>query len=109
MAKKTKETKIDVAIEFPPVCPSFDLPTRGQLLDVKIGDSVKLIFGIYSDTDEDIPAGERMWLTVIEKHKPDRWRGLLESQPLLIGDMNPGEEFEFHPLQIIDITKKEKC
>lgn len=78
-------------IERPPLSPTFELPTREQLLRINPRNAVKLLFGT-----------ERMWVRVTECADNHLWRGTLVNQPL-----SPEGEFgmrvEFHPLDVIAV------
>lgn len=78
----------------PPLEGTFWLPSRDELLGLKPGDLVKLIF-----TDGSIP--ERMWVELIDCSSTDQWVGSLDNQPFGIEDFNPGDFVSFHPLDII--------
>ena len=87
-----------VTIERPPIVETFDLPTRGELLAVKPGDYVKLIF--------DLPNGvERMWVKVTNTNidYTNQWEGTLANSPFG-GGMEFGDTILFHPLDAIDVT-----
>jgi len=80
----------------PPLAKTFDLPSREDLLKVKKGKHVKLIF-----TD---PYGtERMWVKVMENKEVDEWKGVLDNQPFTM-HMKLGQKVVFHPLDVIDIS-----
>jgi len=83
-----------VKITRPPVCDTFDLPKRNELLALKNGDFVKLIFG-----------KERMWVELIDCSSSDNWTGTLSNNSVL-SDIKYGELIEFHPLDVIGWSRK---
>jgi len=83
----------------PPILKSFELPTRDEILGVKLGWCVKLIFqGIGGST-------ERMWVQVSKKDDNDgrEWIGTLDNQPLGIDGLVYRDKVVFHPGDVIDI------
>lgn len=90
-----------VNIVVPPVLSTFDLPPRENLLRVKPGDVVKLMFG-----QKGRPM-ERMWVKVTSVMDGQDWTGILFNTPLNI-ELKHGMALEFHPLTVIDIMTKEQ-
>lgn len=89
-------------IERPPLHKNFFLPSREELLKLKKGSSVKLIFSAGDDV-------ERMWVTLIYNSDMDRWEGILDNQPVtdgLIKELVIGQKVIFHPLDIIQIYRE---
>ena len=77
---------------------TFLIPKRTTRENVKVGFLVKLIF-----TSEDPPAGERMWVRVDGRRGPV-YRGILQSKPVTMKDLIPGEEVRFGPEHICDVS-----
>lgn len=80
-------------ISRPPLCKMFELPSRKDLLNVKKGDFVKLIFSYE----------ERMWVKVT-KQTMDEWEGTLANEPYSLKNVKFGQKIKFHPLDVIDIN-----
>ncbi len=85
----------DVFVVLPPLASTFALPTREQLLALKAGDGVKLIF---QDREG---AAERMWVKLTELRDATQWHGVLDNDPVLL-HLRAGEAVRFHPLAVID-------
>jgi hypothetical protein len=89
-------------IDRPPLANTFHLPTREELMKLKVGDIVKLIFRG--------PEVERMWVIITEQQDSAEWTGVLDNDPF---DENfrellkSGDKIVFHPLDIIDIHDSE--
>ena len=82
----------------PPIVESFDLPTRHDLLQLKVGDSAKLIFQVNDDSPE------RMWVKLTECSDPVEWRGVIDNdatQQATAIAIPANREVVFHPLDII--------
>lgn len=93
--KKPKYT-----IERPPLSPTFDLPTREEILKLTKGRTVKLSF--FSPQGD----GERMWVTITECFETNKWQGELDNDPFIV-EAKRGDIVQFHPLDIIDIYPDE--
>ncbi len=79
----------------PPLCRTFTLPSHEDLLAVRCGDIVKLVF--------EGPMPERMWVCVTEQRSPREWFGILDNEPLVIDAIQYSARIRFHPLDVIDI------
>jgi hypothetical protein len=88
----------EYTIAFPPVLDSFDLPSREQLLSLRNGDLVKLVF------HADGCISERIWVQICDKLSGWEWVGVIDNYPLSI-PVTYGEFVRFHPLCVIDITR----
>ena len=77
----------------PPLHENFALPTREDLLKVKTGDNVKLLF--------DGDPVERMWVKVTSCDDDDVWSGTLDNKPLEESKGKVGDPVSFHPLDVI--------
>ena len=89
-------------IARPPLAETYDLPDRRDLLTLKAGDTVKLIFR----TEE---GGERMWIQLSKTDDIDEWYGTLDNAPMDIADLGLGDQVgPFHPLDIIAIYRTDK-
>jgi len=80
-------------IERPPLIDTFELPSREELLDVNVGDWVKLLF-----SDDGV---ERMWVKVTNLGER-QWVGTLDNIPLFV-DYKLGDVIKFHPLDVIAV------
>ena len=72
---------------------TFEIPTREEIRELKIGDFVKLIFN-----DE-----ERMWVEIMSK-RVNTWIGRLDNKSICT-DLKLNAEIEFETKNICDITK----
>jgi len=84
----------------PRLHPDFELPQKAELLKIRQGDSVKLMFQAGNDTVE------RMWVTVTDCSDDDQWTGAVDSEAIQehTADILPvGKRVTFHPLDIIAI------
>lgn len=82
-------------IARPPLARGFHLPRREDLLSLRPGDYVKLVF-------TDGSKRERMWVKLIDCSFTDAWEGSLANQPVHIEGLNFGDTGLFHPLDVID-------
>jgi len=73
---------------------TFEIPTREEIRELKMGDFVKLIFN-----DE-----ERMWVEIMGK-RLTTWIGRLDSQPLC-APLEKNTEIEFETRHICSIMKE---
>lgn len=76
---------------------TFYIPTQEERMNVKVGDSVKIIL-------EDLENGERVWVSIISKDN-DKFEGELVSHPTLF-PIQYGERISFGEENIIDIRTK---
>lgn len=84
----------------PPLHTRFELPTREDLLKVRPGDIVKLVFQVGDETPE------RMWVQVLSTDDMHAWTGKTDNEPFgktLATTLPCGKEITFHPLDIINI------
>lgn len=91
----------DVDVVIPPVVATFELPSRDELLSVRPGDDVKVMFA---------QAGrpiERMWVKVTSVMDGDEWTGMLDNEPVCV-DLECGMALSFHPLAVIGIQPNER-
>jgi hypothetical protein len=82
----------------PRLHPNFELPSRKELLKLKPGDSVKLMFKVGTD---DV---ERMWILLTDTSTDDLWKGTIDNdatQELTARTLPVEFEVSFHPLDII--------
>ena len=85
----------------PPLHKNFLLPTRDDLLGLKAGSSVKIIFSAGEEV-------ERMWVTLTDNSDTDKWEGELDNEPTLEGmraELKVADKVTFHPFDIIQIYK----
>jgi hypothetical protein len=86
---------------------TFFLPSEKERKSQKIGASVRLHFLLKNPSEND-PTAERMWVKVTQECgflKP--YKGILESPPVLIDDLKPGDQVTFKPCHIAQtIIKK---
>jgi hypothetical protein len=88
----------------PPLGTGFYLPSRVDLLNVKPGDDVKLLFQAGKD------APERMWVKVEECGDSDKWVGRLDNDPAqeyMASVLKFNDSISFHPLDVINIETDE--
>jgi len=83
---------------------TFYLPSSDVIAMLQPGDEVKLIFRCeeYDEGEEDV-AIERMWVRITEIDG-DEFTGKLDNQPLVIPDLQQGDEIEFASYHIIDTS-----
>ena len=96
---KGKKKHAEVFVERPPTCESFELPTREEILNLRVWDTVQLIF------EEKGKVGERMWVKITDQWQPDMWVGILRDRPVSV-DMRYGQRVFFHPFDIINIAPR---
>ena len=89
-----------IKIKRPPLIKTFQLPTQNELLKVKKGNFVKIMFSKGKET-------ERMWVKLEEKTDTDKWKGTLSNAPFII-ELKHGDKITFHPLDVIDIDNNTK-
>ena len=88
----------DYTIIRPRLYADFELPTRRELLKLKPGDSVKLMFKVGNENIE------RMWVTLADTSRDDTWIGSIDNdatQPLTANILPADKAVSFHPLDII--------
>jgi hypothetical protein len=91
-----EEKKRSVRIKRPPLFETFDVPTREELLAVKVGDFVKVIF-------ESLRGGcERMWVKLTKCDPGELWEGTLANDPVIV-PLKHGDVVSFHPYDSISI------
>jgi uncharacterized protein YegJ (DUF2314 family) len=85
----------------------FFIPSGEERKSQRVGDSVRLHFRL-KNPSADEPRAERMWVTITQEQgflKP--YKGLLESSPVCIEDLEQGAEVTFKPCHIAQtIIKK---
>ena len=86
-------------IRRPPCVETFAVPDRDELLALKTGDHVKLIF----ESDD---GAERMWVVLKRKLSNEEWEGDLDNNPMGI-DLKIGATVKFHPFDVIRTMPKE--
>ena len=79
---------------------TFWKPSDELVTLLKPGDSVKLIFELTAP-GEDEPAGERMWVEIIERNETG-FLGRLDNHPRYISDLPLGSVIAFEAMHIID-------
>jgi len=97
--KKVRKKHPEVYVERPPACESFDLPSREEILNLRLFDVVQLIF------EEEGCIGERMWVKIIDQWQPDMWVGILRDRPMNL-NIRYGQRVFFHPFDIINIAPR---
>jgi hypothetical protein len=84
----------EVVILLPPMVETFELPSREELLALRPGAQIKLLF---AHPDSMV---ERMWVALVDRSGMDVWVGQLNNEPFgLPARLN--DRVEFHPLAII--------
>lgn len=94
------QSDLGYTIERPPLSPKFQLPTREELLQLKVGDLVKVMF---RHPESGV---ERMWVIVTEQQDIAEWAGVLDNDPIeeeMAKVLKPGSIVKFHPLDIVDV------
>jgi hypothetical protein len=89
---------IKYSILRPPIAENFYLPTRDNLLSLKKGDIVKLIFSVGDEPTE------RMWVILEDCSNDMVWNGVVDNvanSPLVHEILPVGAKVLFHPLDII--------
>ncbi len=89
----------------PPLAKTFELPTKNELLKLKPGDSVKLIFSVGGEDNE------RMWVILKDCSQTDEWRASIDNDAIGKETRNVlpvGKEISFHPLDIIQLSDKKR-
>ena len=87
-------------IHRPPIRDTFELPTKEELLNIKSGDFVKLIFA-----SDEVVETERIWVKVIKLEETYGY-GELDNEPIVITSLSQGDIVKFHLGDVIDIIKK---
>jgi hypothetical protein len=94
---------VKYTIERPPLSPDFQLPTREELLNLKVGDLVKIMFR------HPVSGVERMWVIIKKQQDIAEWTGVLDNNPLeeeMSKVLKSGDKVVFHPLDVIQIYDK---
>ena len=79
---------------------TFEAPSIGELLNLQVGDFVKLSFN----------DRERMWVKIT--HVGDElndYKGELSNDPFIIRDLHLGDRVPFKMENVYNIMKKESC
>jgi len=97
MIKNKKEKSFCIC--RPPILKTFELPSRENLLNIKIGNYVKLIFGLNEKSEK-----ERMWVEVTDI-KGTYGYGKLANTPIFITTLSYGDRIKFHLGDVIAIKK----
>ena len=87
-------------IKRPPLSENFFLPSKEKLLELKVGDIVKIMFQV-----EDAPV-ERMWVKITKQQDISEWTGKLDNDPngeKMKTVLKSGDKIIFSPLDIIQI------
>lgn len=79
---------------------TFFLPSENEVLALRAGDLVKLVFQSVPPSRE--YAAERMWVAITSV-EGDRLRGKLDNQPLDMPQLRPGREIVFRRGDVIDL------
>lgn len=93
------------SIERPPLAATFELPTREELLSIKRGDLVKIMFRVENENIE------RMWVKVTSQQDIAEWTGLIDNDAVSEKTrtiLPAGTEISFHPLDIVQIFDEQK-
>ncbi len=92
---------MNYSIERAPLHKNFWLPSRDQLLSVKVGQNVKLIFRVGEEV-------ERMWIIVTKQQHDSEWTGIIDNDAVgkTLSQVLPYRtEITFHPLDIIQVDR----
>ncbi|WP_342644877.1 hypothetical protein [Mucilaginibacter sp. CSA2-8R] len=68
-------------------------PTDSEITSLKVGDLVKLVFN--QVTNEDGTLVERMWVKIKTINEDGSYSGILDFNPLVIGELKRGCEITF--------------
>ncbi len=82
----------------------FIIPTVDEIDNLKVGNSVRLIFAMQTPQDDGCSA-ERMWLTITEI-KGDRFLGKLENAPYYLKSIKCGDIIDFRKANIATVIVK---
>lgn len=105
MMPKIKYFGLDSAEERAAKYPdTFWIPSEKTRQEVKAGFFVKLIF---RSTGENNVSVERMWVEVKSRRK-GKYKGVLKSSPAFLKDLIPGEDVEFGPEHICEVSPPTK-
>lgn len=91
---------MDYSVLRPPLAPTYELPSRDELLKLRAGDLAKVTFQVGDDE------AERMWVILDDCSDPDKWTGTIDNDARQTATANilpPGKLVEFHPLDIIAV------
>lgn len=80
------------------------IPTKKEVENLKIGDTIRLIF-VLKDKNIDNCRAERMWLIINEKNGKN-YKGILTNQPVYIKELKIGSVIEFNEANIATIVMK---
>jgi hypothetical protein len=88
--------------------PDINPPPAEELLRLKVGDTVKLIFEILGEDESgEFIQAERMWVTIEEK-TGQGYVGSLDNEPTTDGRLYCGATIEFEDKHILEIYRSEK-
>jgi len=79
---------------------TFEIPSKQEIADLKVGDYVKLIF-VHSPT-------ERMWVKIDAIYNNHSFTGSLANDPIFIHIVKYGDRFAFHAKHIANILKDDE-
>ena len=82
---------------------TFPIPSKSEINDLEVGDTVKLIFQ-FNDIGIGITA-ERMWVQLTHILPEGGFKGFLDNNPVLIKDLKYRDKVEFKSSNIIDILE----
>lgn len=79
---------------------TFFIPSEEERRSQRAGDRVRLHFRL-KDPSPGEPRAERMWVTITQEQGVFRpYRGVLDTAPVFIEDLEPGGEISFKPRHI---------
>lgn len=76
---------------------TFEIPSKEEIADLKVGDYVKLLF-VHTPI-------ERMWVKVDAIYNDHSFTGSLSNDPYMINGIKFGDRFAFHAKHIANILK----
>lgn len=76
---------------------TFEIPSKQEIADLKVGDYVKLFF-VHNPT-------ERMWVKIDAIYNNHSFTGTLANDPIFIHIVKFGDRFAFHAKHIANILK----
>jgi uncharacterized protein YegJ (DUF2314 family) len=75
---------------------TFEVPTRREIMDLRVGDYVKLCF------EESGKTSERMWV-IVSFYENGKFVGVLDNQPFGLSNLKPGDVVSFARKHILSI------
>lgn len=90
---------VDAVLQHSKHPSTFDIPSKMEIQQIKVGGFVKLTFLSPS-------GGERMWVKVVEIKAGGGYKGKLDNTPMFAESLYLGDIIEFEEFNIIDIMNR---